>query len=226
MRHKIKLLVVTALAMVTVGLHAENIFFPTKPGTVLVFAQKDGHGKITGYTRQTIKTVENSGENMIISFLYESMDEHQNPIVSVPCKVTIKDGVMVFDLKYAFVGKLKNAKEKINVTGTPVKFPTNLMPGQSIPDAHMVANVERSFVNVRVEVAMTDGKCVAIEDITVPSGTFNSHKISQALATTMMGSTNHSRLVSWGAPNVGIVRTDTYDDKNQLSSSVQLVEIK
>jgi len=226
MKHTIKLLAVTAFAVITMGVSAQTIFFPTKTGTVLTFAEKDQHGKITGYTRQTIKTVEGSGENMTISYQYESLDEHKNLIVALPCKMVIKDNVMIFDLKHVFVGKLENSKEKIEVTGTPMQFPNTLMPGQSLKDAHLVANVERGLVHVNVDVKMTAGKCTAIENVTVPAGTFNAHKISQSIATTMMGSTKQSHAVSWGAPDVGIVKINTYDTDNQLLNSVVLVEKK
>ncbi|MCL2682009.1 MAG: hypothetical protein FWE63_00820 [Bacteroidales bacterium] len=227
MKHKIKLLLVTAFVTSTAGLYAQNIFFPTKTGTVLLFAQKDNSGEINGYLQQTLNAVEGSNDSMTISYLYESMDKHQKTLVEVPCKMLIKDGLMIFDLKYPFVGKLKSSNERIiDVTGTPLQFPNNLMPGETLKDAHMVANIGRGIINVHVDVSMTDGKCVGIEEITVPAGTFKSHKITQTVTITKLGSTDHTHVISWGAPNVGIVKSETYDSKNQLLNSMELVEMK
>ncbi|MDR0436760.1 MAG: hypothetical protein LBH22_00505 [Bacteroidales bacterium] len=227
MKHKIKLLLVTAFVTSTAALHAQNIFFPTKTGTVLMFAQKDDHGAITGYLRQTLNAVEGSNDNMTIHYLYESMDKNHTTLVEVPCEMLIKDGMMIFDLKYPFVGKLKSSNEKIiGVTGTPLQFPNNLMPGETLKDAHMNANIARGIINVHVDVSMTDGKCVDIEEVTVPAGTFKSHKITQTVAITKLGSTDHTYVVSWGAPNVGIVKSETYDGNHQLLNSMELVEMK
>jgi hypothetical protein len=61
--------------------------------------------------------------------------------------------------------------------------------------------------------------------VKISAGTFKSHKISQDVATTIVATTQ-SHVVSWGALNVGIVKTETYDDNGVLHSSMELIEIK
>ena len=224
---KIKLILITALAVIATKLSSQNIFFPTKVGTTLTFVQKDDKGEITGYTRQTITKVDGSGENMTISYLYESMDEQKNVVIAVPCEMVIKNDVMIFDVKHVFVGQLKDANEKLgDVTGTPLKFPNNLAPEQSIDDAHLNAAVHKGILTIHVKVDMTNGKCVAIEDLHVPAGTFKSHKILQDVTTTMLGKTNHQHVFSWGAHDIGIVKMVTNNNDGSLHNTVELIEIK
>jgi hypothetical protein len=223
-----KLLLVTILVVIATGLNAENIFFPTKEGAVLTFVQKDGSGTITGYTRQTITKVEGSSDNMTISYVYESMDENKNVVVSVLCEMVVKDAMTIFDKKHVFIGQLKSSNEKIvDVTGTPLKFPNNLAVGQSISDAHLNMTLRKGIITVHVTVDMTNGKCVATEIIKTPAGTFNSLKITQDIATAIsIASTDHTHAISWGTAGIGIVKSDTYNSDGSLKNSLELIEIK
>jgi hypothetical protein len=75
---------------------------------------------------------------------------------------------------------------------------------------------------------MFDGKCEAIEDVTVPAGTFKCHKITQTVATTGYIGRKEviSKTVSWYAPGIGTVKTETYDAKDKLQGSTELVELQ
>jgi len=75
-------------------------------------------------------------------------------------------------------------------------------------------------------IKVTDGKCLAIEDVKVPAGTFKCHKITQKYTTTAMGINNVSTVVEWLAPGIGQVKSETYDDKNKLVSGSVLAELK
>jgi hypothetical protein len=75
-------------------------------------------------------------------------------------------------------------------------------------------------------VAKTVGKCLVIEDVRVPAGTFKCHKITQTITTTAMNTTVVATNVTWLAPGIGQVKSETYDDKNKLVSSSVLVELK
>ena len=225
--NRIKLLAITVFVAITTVIYAQNPFFSTKAGTVLIYEKKDGKGQIEDYSRQTIKTVESSGRNMTISYLYESMDKDRKVLVEIPCKMLIKNDVMIFDLKHVLGGRLKDPKVKIeSAAGTPMELPNDLKVGQSLKDAKIIISVSKGFFSAKLDISMTDGKCTAIENITVPAGTFQCHKITQNVTTVSMGKTTLTRAVSWYAPNIGVVKTETYTDKNQLQSRRELIEIK
>jgi hypothetical protein len=72
---------------------------------------------------------------------------------------------------------------------------------------------------------MTDGKCLAIEEVTVPAGTFTCHKITQTATTTIMKKKVVAKTVSWYALGVGTIKTESYNEKDKLNSCTELVEI-
>jgi len=217
-----------AILMIASGAYAQDTFFPTKAGMVLVYAQKDAKGKPASYSKLTIKDVEGSGNNMTVSYAVEVLNKDRkpsNPPVEMPCKVVVKDGVMILDMNQMFAGQMKNAQMKVDITGVPMELPVNMQAGQSLKDAEVTMSIDMGIMKMKTTMKMTDGKCLAIEDATVAAGTFKCHKITQTVTTTVMGKTVVSRTLSWYAPGIGTVKTESYNDKDQLQSSQELVEV-
>ena len=230
MKTKLRFSMVTVILMIAsvTATHAQNTFFPTKAGMVQVYEQKNDKGKTQSYSKTSIKNVEGSGNNMTISYVTEILDKNKksaNPPVEVPCKVIIKNGVMILDMNQMFAGMQKDAGLKVEITGVPMELPSNMQPGQSLKDAEMTMSIDMAIMKMKTTVKMTDGKCLAIENVTVPAGTFTCHKIAQTVSTTVMGKNVVSQTVSWYAPGVGTVKSETYNGKNQLQSSMELVEM-
>jgi len=220
-------MIIMTIAFAT-GTYAQNTFFPTKTGTVLLYAQKDAKGKPSGYSKLTIKNVEGSGNNMTISYVAEILNKDRksdNPPNEMPCKIVIKNGVMVLDMSQMFAGLLKDPQAKIEVSGVPMELPGNMQPGQALKDADVTMSIDMAVMKMNMAMKMTDGKCLAIEDVTVPAGTFKSYKITQTVATTVMGRTVSGRSVSWYAPGIGTVKTESYNDKDQLQGGQELTEM-
>jgi len=210
------------------GTRAQNTFFPTKAGAVLLYAQKDAKGKPSSYSKLTIKSVEGSGSNMTISYVMETLTKDRksnNPPSETPCKMVIKNGVMILDMNQLFSGVAKDPQAKIEVSGMPMELPGNLQPGQALKDADVTMSIDMTVMKMNMSMKMTDGKCLAIEDVTVPAGTFKCYKITQTVATTVMGRTISGRSVSWYAPGIGSVKSESYNDKDQLQSSQELAEM-
>jgi len=104
-------------------------------------------------------------------------------------------------------------------------LPNNMQPGQTLKDADVTMSMDMGIMKLKTTMKMTDGKCLAIEDVTTSAGTFTCPKITQTVSTSVMGKNSTSRTVSWYAPGIGTVKTETYDDKGQLKSSTELVEM-
>ena len=210
------------------GAYAQNTFFPTKKGTVLVYEQKNTKGKTESFSKLTIKDVEGSGNNMTISYQAEVLDKTRkssNPPIEVPCKVIIKDGTMIMDMSQMFAGQQKDQQLKMEITGVPMELPDNMQPGQTLKDAEVTMTIDMVITKMKTTMKMTDGKCLAIEDLTVEAGTFKCYKTTQTVTTTVLGKTAVSKTLSWYAPGIGQVKTETYNSKDQLQSSQELVEM-
>ncbi len=221
------------VTMTTTGIYAQNTFFSTKAGTVLTYALKNGKGKIENYTRHLIKDVEGTGSNLTVSYVVESLDKDMKPVGDVSSelsfKVIIKDDVVILDMNEMFANMQKDPQMKnlkMEITGIPMELPGNMMPGQSLKDADVTMTMDMGIMKMKTEMKLTEGKCLAVEDVTVPAGTFKCHKITQTCTTTVMKRNVASKSISWYAPGIGTVKTESYNDKDKLQNSMELTALK
>jgi hypothetical protein len=221
-----------AVFVITVGagLYAQNSFFPSKAGMALTYANNDARGNAEGYSVLTIKDVKGSGRNMTITYAGTSLDKNRRPLNNssgeTTYQVVIKDGVVIMDLNQIIPAEMKNQGIKMDVTGTSMELPDSLQPGQPLKDYGATMTMDLGVMKMSTVIKVTEGKCLAIEDVRVPAGTFKCHKVTQKITTTAMNINNVLTTISWYAPNIGTVKTETYDDKNNLVSGSVLVELK
>jgi len=221
---------ILAMFVITVGtgLYAQNSFFPSKAGMALTYANNDAGGNAESYSVLTIKEVKGSGRNMTVTYVGTGLDKNRRPLNGsgeITYQVVIRDGAVIMDVNQMIPAQMKEQGVKMDVTGTPMELPNNLQPGQSLKPSEATITMDLGIMKMST-VIKTEGKCLAIEDVRVPAGTFKSHKITQTITTTAMGIKNVETMVSWYAPNIGTVKTETYDDKNKLISGSVLVELK
>ena len=208
--------------------YAQEVFFPTKAGTVMVFAHKDAKGSITRYYRHTIKNVEGSGSNLTISYVMEELDKNQKPLknpVELPMTVIIKDDILYLDMKELVADQLKDSQMSVEFSGVPQELPSKLQPGQSLKDANMIMTINAGPIRMNTEILFTDGKCEAIEDVTVPAGTFKCYKVSRTATTTAMRMKSVTMTVSWYTPGIGVIKSESFDSKNKPTNSMELVSL-
>jgi len=223
-----RLIMAVFIITIGAGLYAQNIFFAVKKGMILTYANNDAKGNAQSYSLLTIKDVKGSGANMTITYDGASLDKSRKPVKGSEgtYKVEIKNNVVIMDMNQLVPPELKQQGVKIEVSGTPLELPGSLKPGQTLKNAVLNATMDLGVVKATSVTKMTDGKCLEIADVKVPAGTFKCHKITQKFTSTSMNITNVQTVLSWYAPNIGTVKTETYDDKNKLVSGTVLVELK
>jgi hypothetical protein len=229
-----KVLMITLAAMLTAllpaGLYAQNTLFAVKKGMVLTYRNSDAQGRVSGYSVTTIKDVNGSGRNMSITYGVELLDASRNTLRSSPSgqtfTVTVKDDIVYFDINQFIPAEMRQQGANAKVSGMPMELPNNLQAGQSLKDSNVTISMDLGVLKMDTVIKMTDGKCLAIENVTVPAGTFRCHKITQTVTTTAVGVNTVTRTVSWYAPGIGSVKTENYDSRDRLTSSTVLAEKK
>ena len=214
-----------AAVLTVTGVYAQKVFFPTQVGMKSLYANMNDKGKIQNYSLQTITKVEGSGDNMTISMVSEVLDKNRKPQknpVEVSHTIVIKNGMMELDTKsFATPG----TESMVQVEGDKVLIPSSLSPGTKLDDANFTLTVNMG-IRLRTEIALTEQECTGIEDITVPAGTFTCYKVAQTSAATLMRKTIVTKTLTWYAPNIGSVRTENYNEKNKLTSIIELYSIE
>jgi len=222
-----RLIMMMFVITIGAGLYAQNTFFAAKAGMVMTYANNDAKGNINNYTQLTIKDVKGSGNNMTITYVGVSLDKNRKPVKDseMTYTVVIKNGVLILDINQLVPAEMKAQGVKIVAKGVPMELPSDLKAGQALKPYNVTVTMDLGIMKMDSVIKGT-GKCLAIEDIKVPAGTFKCHKISQTMNVTTMGVNAVTTVVEWYASNIGQVRSETYDDKNKLASYSVLVEVK
>jgi len=221
---------IMAMFVITIGagLYAQDSFFPSKAGITLTYANNDARGNTEGYTVLTIKDVKGSGNNITITYTGASLDKSRKLVKGSEMiyKAVVKNGVLIMDINRLVPVEMREQGIKIEAKGLPMELPNDIKPGQSLKDCWVTAKMDLGVMTVSNTIRLTEGKCLAIENVKVPAGTFKCHKITQKYTATAGNITVFSTSVSWYAPNIGEVKNETYDENKKLVSTSVLVELK
>jgi hypothetical protein len=224
-----KVIMAALVAMIATGLYAQNTFFAVKKGMVLTYRDSDANGKTSGYSILTIKDVKGSGKNMSITYGVEALDNNRKPMKNSPGEqnltVVVKDDVVYFDMNQLIPAEMKQQGVKMEISGIPMELPNSLQAGQRLKDSSVTMKMDLGIMKMDTVIKMTDGRCLAVENVNVPAGTYKGHKITQTISTAAMGVNSVSRAVSWYASGIGTVKTENYDNKDKLTSSSVLIEL-
>lgn len=209
--------------------NAQEIFFPTKEGTVLVYKAFDKKDKVTNMVRNTIKHVSVDGNDMDITYLCESIDPKDELLFKEDITIHKKGDKLYFDMGN-FINKSAFQKDgqipaDVQIKGNNMEIPSNPDPGDVLPDANIEMSMNMGYINMKMSAQVTNRKVEAIEDVTVKAGTFKSYKLTSDVTATAMGMKVKTNNIEWYAKGVGIVKTEIYD-KGKLQSYTELTEIK
>ena len=102
----------------------------------------------------------------------------------------------------------------------------NAQPGASLPDASVSMALKMGFVNMKMAADVTNRKVEAIEDVTVPAGTFKCLKLTSDVNATVMGMNVKSNSTEWYAKGIGLVKSESYDKSGKVQSTMHLTELK
>ena len=225
-----KLFLLTVIVFGVLSLNAQETFFPTKEGMILTYKSFDKKDKLTGMMKYTIEKVNTSGSEIAITYLCESLDNKEKLVFKEEITVHQKGDVMYIDMGN-FLNKAAFQQDgtipaEVEVKGNNMEIPLNPVPGQTLPDASIEMAMKMGFVNMKMSADITNRKVEAVEDISVTGGTFKCYKFSGDVNTVAMGIKVQAKSVEWFAKDIGMVKTESYDKKGNLSGRTELVEIR
>lgn len=225
-----KLILFTAFVLTALGLNAQEIFFPTKEGTVLTYQSFDKKDKLSSTVKYTIKHLSIKGSDMDITYQVESIDPKDKLVFKEEITIQQKGDKLYFDMSN-FINKAAFQQDgsipaEIEITGNNLEVPSNPNPGDVLPDASVEMAMKMGFINMKMSANVTNRKVEAIEDITVAAGTFKGYKFSSEVNSTVMGIKVNSKNTDWYAKGIGIVKLENYDKNGKLQSRTELIEVK
>ncbi|MCL2220471.1 MAG: hypothetical protein FWB94_11400 [Chitinispirillia bacterium] len=233
-----KIAVAAMAVLVTVsGVFANDFFFPADKSMVLISANVKPKSlnakklKIKDFTRTTIKDVENIGDTLVITYVLETLNKKlkvDRNSVPFTYRVKIIDGTLVMDAA-SFMSVPAEVGGAITISGDMPRLPANISAGQRFNDTNFDIITDFDVMKQTTNIAITDYKCLAVESVTVPAGTFEAYKITQTITATMtfiVRATETSVNETWNVKGIGPVKTIIYNEKGKAKLASVLYEVK
>lgn len=223
------LLFLTLIMFCTVTIKAQNTFFPTKEGTVLIYKSFDKKDKLLSEVKYTIKKVNISGNDLDITYHCESLDNKEKLVFEEDITIHQSGDMLYLDMGN-FINKAVFQQDgeipaEVEVKGNNMQIPLNPQPGQSLPDAGIEMSMKMGFVNMRVAAEITNRKVESIEDVTTAAGNFNCYKFMGNINSVALGIKVKASSAEWYAKGIGTIKNESYDKNGKLESHMELVSI-
>jgi hypothetical protein len=192
-----------------------TFYFPVKVGATTEVKNYSAKDKLTGSVKS--KVIEQSASK--IKFSNEVFDDKGKSLSSGEFEVQCKNGEYVMDMNSFLKGVDKNAYKDMDVKieASEMTIPAKLQVGQQLKDGQIKMKISNQIMTImNMTVKIMNRKVESFEDITTPAGTFKCAKITYDMESKVMG-TVRTKVIEWLSEKVGVVRSETYDQKGKLS---------
>lgn len=219
-------------AILLSGMHAkaQDIFFPTKEGTVLEYKSYNEKDRKIGIVRYTVLKTKSEGENTDIIYLIESLDRRSNPIFKEEKTIQIKGNKLYVDMSNfiskAALEKAGDIPAEMVTTGNAMEVPSDLKVGDVLPNSTIGINFKVGFMSIKMGAEVTDRIVESLEKIEVQAGSFEAYKITSKVVANARGIKTNSTATEWLVKGIGMVKSQDHDTNGELNSYIELVSIK
>ena len=224
------LFLIATILLSSMLIKAQEIFFPSKVGVVLEYKSYDKKDGETGTTRYTITEVNKMGKDMDITYLILKMDKDKKVQFEDEITVNYKDDKLFLDMSNIFRQSILSEKGELpknfKISGTDVVTPSYLKVGDKLPNSHVNMAIKRGIINIKIAINITDRTVESLENITVPAGSFEAYKINSKMSAKASIINKTSTSSEWLVKGIGMVKSESYDKKEELESYTELISIQ
>lgn len=201
------------------------MYAPVKVGSEVEYKNYNDNGKVTGTNRTKVLAVRKTTGGQEIEMQSESFDKKDKSAGTSTYVVACENGSFSVDMRSMITAEQKESfkDSKVNIEADKLDIPSNPQVGQTLKNGtvKMVTESEGSPIVMKLTMNISNRKVAAIEDVTVPAGTFKCVKITADVETKLLF-TIRAKTVEWYAKEVGLVKSETYSTKDKLQGYTTL----
>jgi len=205
-----------------------NYYFNLPEGSKLVYHHFDKKDKLSSITDYKIMSIKKTGDAMLAEINTIVKDDKGEVISDGDISFTCQNGNMLIDMNNYLNQEMMEAYESMDVSieGDKLGVPAGLKVGDKLDDGSISVKVSSAGMNIANMTVQIQNRIVETkEEVETPAGTFSCYKISSDINTKMMFEIN-TRTVEWYSPEVGMVKSETYDKKDKLSGKTVLQQVE
>ncbi len=222
------LLLIGALAPAwTQAQDCENKYFNLQEGVRLEYALYSSKDKLEGTQWQEITSVESTSDGLRAELHVGMKDAKGKDTFESNYGYLCQGNTIKIDFNSLMAGPMQEQfpDAEAEITGVDVEWPNDLSVGMELPDANMHMKMNMGGINMNIEMEVTGRKVEKSETVTTPAGTFDCLVIySETRSKMIMGERTFPSRV-WVAEGVGMVKNESYNKNDKLTSSMVLTAI-
>jgi len=200
-------------------------YFPLEKGTTWTQENFNKKGKLTSTSTTLIKESTTSGSKIIFTLEVTSVDakpkKDEEPFTQDMTYVC-EDGNLSFDMSTFISPEAEESYANLDITVEQdnLVIPASLSKGEHLSDGKLVIKAVSGLTIMSVDVVnrIAQGK----EAITTDSGTYSCMLITYDVKAKIAFLKVNTSVKEWISPEVGIVKSETYDKKGKLMDSSKL----
>jgi hypothetical protein len=200
-----------------------NSFYPIKQGRIWELENYSGKNKFTGKTTQEVTNFSENGNGFDATVHTKIFNDKGKEISKADLQLICNNGTILIDMRnYISQEQIKTfSSVQTKIETENLEFPDKLEIGQTLKDGSITISTIDSSLPMKMTVTISDRKVTGKESITTPAGTFDCYKISNKITLqNQMGINMTIKMTStdWISKNVGMVKTETYNNKDVMTA--------
>lgn len=227
---KIFSLAVIVIIAVNYSVAQECIFYyPKTKDATLEYKSYDQKDKLTGISRQKIKDVTVSGDNVSAVIEAKYFDKDEKETYKNEFNVKCENGVFYIDMKNFMNPETMAAYKDMEmaIESSDLQMPSSLKAGDALGDGSITITISNQGMKMMtMATTITNRKVEAKENITTGAGTYECYKITSDILTKAGFMNVKGKSVEWYSKNVGVVKTESYSSNGKLVGYTLLTSLK
>lgn len=203
-------------------------FVPVAVGTSWEVQHYNAKDKVQGSNTFELIDLKKEGNATTFTIETKSFDKNGEEIYSHTYQAYCEDGQFQVDMEQFLNGATLEAYQdmEINVDGSNFEIPDFDAPiGTTMPDGTLDVAIDMGTgMNINMNVVVTDREITAREQVSTPAGDFDCVVFSQTMQTKMLVKVE-GRSKEWYAPEIGVVRSESYNRKGKLTGYSELTRV-
>lgn len=209
--------------------NCESSYASLQEGTTLEYTNFNKKGELESVFQHACKNVEQENDTLIAWFDVNGKNDKGEETFKGLFSIKCLRGVVFADMRSlvpASASAPPNMDAQVEVDGGGLEFPSDMKPGQELPDGEMEIRFGSEGMQLlKMHFVITNRKVEAAEKITTKAGEFDCLRISYDLEFKLVFA-RKLRTMQWYAPNVGLIKSESYDKKGKLEGSMELTMLK
>ncbi|MBK6362869.1 MAG: hypothetical protein IPN49_14495 [Saprospiraceae bacterium] len=201
-------------------------YFVFEDGSSWTMTNFDKKKKKTGSISYELDWTEDEGGVKSMTYLYTSSDEDDEKIAEGKFTATCSDNTFSTSFSGLFGESIPETSDiQVEISGDLIQYTNEMTAGQKLPDASIVVSskIENGLNLFKVTNDITNRKVIGFEKVITPAGTFDCVKITYEAKIKMLISRTVT-VVEYLAKGKGVVRSESYNKKGELTGYTELTE--